>query len=121
MQKTPSPLTLAAAAVLALAGSSTSFGAFAQGTSSVTLYGIVDVGVEHLNNVAAGGGLSRMPSTTSLVPSRWACAAARTWAAASRPSTRWSRALRPTRAPSTRAGAALGAKAGWDWAATGAA
>ncbi|KAF1030453.1 MAG: Outer membrane porin protein 32 [Delftia tsuruhatensis] len=71
MKSTPSPRTLAATAVLALAGSGASFGAFAQGTSSVTLYGIVDVGVEHLNNVAAGGGLSRMPSTTSMVPSRW--------------------------------------------------
>jgi len=39
--------------------------------SSVTLYGIVDVGVEYLSKVGPGGSLSRMPSTTSLVPSRW--------------------------------------------------
>jgi predicted porin len=71
MKNTPSSLTLAATAVLALAGSGAGFSASAQGTSSITLYGIVDAGVEHLNNVAAGGSLSRMPSTTSLVPSRW--------------------------------------------------
>ncbi|WP_280187747.1 porin [Delftia sp. PS-11] len=67
MKTTRSPIAMAAAALVAFAGASAS----AQGVSSVTLYGIVDVGVEHLTNVAAGGGLSRMPSTTSMVPSRW--------------------------------------------------
>lgn len=58
--------TALAAAALACAGA-----ASAQAPSSVTLYGIVDVGIEHLSKVGAGGGLSRVPSTTSLVPSRW--------------------------------------------------
>lgn len=37
----------------------------------VTIYGIVDTGVEHLTNVnAQGGSLTRMPNLTGLVPSR---------------------------------------------------
>ncbi len=51
--------------VLAAAAS----GASAQ--STVTLYGIVDTGVEHLTNVGAGGdALTRMPNLTGSVPSR---------------------------------------------------
>lgn len=39
---------------------------------SVTLYGMVDVGVESVSNVApAGGRLMRMPSNTGLFPSRF--------------------------------------------------
>jgi predicted porin len=71
MKTTASLSTLAATAALALAAAGMATGVRAQGTSSVTLYGIVDVGVEHLDHVGTGGGLSRMPSTTSLVPSRW--------------------------------------------------
>jgi predicted porin len=43
-----------------------------QAQSSVTLYGMVDAGVETLTNVAAGGGgrLTRMPSNTGMLPSR---------------------------------------------------
>lgn len=37
----------------------------------VTIYGIVDTGVEHLTNVnAQGGSLTRMPNLTGMVPSR---------------------------------------------------
>jgi predicted porin len=51
--------------VLALAASA------ASAQSSVTIYGIVDAGVEHLTNVGAGGnGLTRMPNLTGSVPSR---------------------------------------------------
>jgi len=49
--------------------------AFAQAApapaSSVSIYGIVDVGVEYLTNVGpAKGGLVRMPNNTSSIPSR---------------------------------------------------
>jgi len=38
---------------------------------SVTIYGMVDAGVESVSNVAtAGGRLNRMPSTTGILPSR---------------------------------------------------
>ncbi|KWR90671.1 porin [Cupriavidus sp. IDO] len=39
---------------------------------AVTLYGVVDTGVEYVSNVgAAGHGLVRMPNLTATVPSRW--------------------------------------------------
>ncbi|QRQ85838.1 porin [Cupriavidus oxalaticus] len=39
---------------------------------SVTLYGVVDTGVEYVSNVGANGqGLVRMPNQTATVPSRW--------------------------------------------------
>lgn len=39
--------------------------------SSVTIYGLIDTGVEYLTNVnAAGGSLTRVPSLTGLLPSR---------------------------------------------------
>jgi len=41
-------------------------------SSSVTLYGVVDSGVEYVDNVgAAGHGLTRVPTLTGTVPSRW--------------------------------------------------
>lgn len=44
----------------------------AQTPGGVTLYGLIDTGVEHVTNVAAtGGGLTRMPSLTGSLPSRW--------------------------------------------------
>ncbi|WP_342051058.1 MULTISPECIES: porin [unclassified Cupriavidus] len=44
-------------------------GAYAQ---SVTLYGVVDTGVEFVNHVGTNGnGLVRMPNLTGTVPSRW--------------------------------------------------
>lgn len=55
--------TLVSAAALACA----CFGAQAQ--SSVTIYGIADLAVEHLTN-APGGSLTRMPGLTGSVPSR---------------------------------------------------
>lgn len=40
--------------------------------SGVTLYGTIDTSVEHLTNVGAvKGGLTRMPSLTGSIPSRW--------------------------------------------------
>ncbi|MGI4861384.1 MAG: porin [Janthinobacterium lividum] len=48
----------------------TSTGAFAQ--SSVTLYGIIDTGVEYVSHAnAAGDHLFRMPGVTGELPSRW--------------------------------------------------
>jgi predicted porin len=39
---------------------------------SVTLYGVVDTGVEFVNHVgAAGDHLARMPANSGLIPSRW--------------------------------------------------
>lgn len=44
----------------------------AHAQSSVTLYGIVDTGVEYVNHAnAANDGVVRMPSITGSVPSRW--------------------------------------------------
>ena len=34
------------------------------------IYGIMDAAVEHINNTAVGGGLTRMPGLTGSVPSR---------------------------------------------------
>ncbi|PFW66730.1 porin, partial [Bacillus sp. AFS075960] len=42
----------------------------AYGQSSVTLYGIVDVGIEHINNTSAGGAQTREASG-NLSGSRW--------------------------------------------------
>ncbi|SDI56615.1 Outer membrane protein (porin) [Paraburkholderia steynii] len=44
---------------------------FAQAESSVTLYGIVDTGIEYYNNAAGGGSFVGMPTLTGEVPSRW--------------------------------------------------
>jgi predicted porin len=38
--------------------------------SGVTIYGVLDVGLEHITNVSNGGGLTREPSNTGTVPSR---------------------------------------------------
>lgn len=43
----------------------------AQTAQNVTLYGLLDTGVEHVTNVANGGGLTRMPSLTGTLPSRF--------------------------------------------------
>ena len=70
---------LAAGACCALAAP----GAHAQ--SSVTLYGIIDTGVEYVSHAnAAGDHLVRMPGVTGELPSRWGCAAPRISAAATR-------------------------------------
>ena len=37
---------------------------------NVTIYGTLDVGVEHVTNVGTGGALTRMPSNTGTVPSK---------------------------------------------------
>ncbi len=55
----------------------------ASAQSSVTLYGVVDTGVEFVNNVgAAGNSVARMNTLTGTVPSAGACAAPRISAAA---------------------------------------
>ncbi len=72
-------MKLFAAAVAALAAG----GAYAQ--SSVTLYGVADVGVEWANKVpgADGQGHSRVAMQSgNLSGSRWACVALKTWAVA---------------------------------------
>jgi predicted porin len=44
----------------------------AAGAQQVTLYGLVDAAVENISNVgAAGGSVTRMPTTTASLPSRW--------------------------------------------------
>ncbi|MGF6571971.1 putative porin [Paraburkholderia sp. GAS333] len=44
---------------------------YAHAQSSVTLYGIVDTGVQYYNNAAGGGSLVGMPTLTGEVPSRF--------------------------------------------------
>lgn len=62
-----------AAAALATAGT-------AAAQSNVTLYGIMDAGIEYVNHAGAnGGGAARLVSGGKNT-SRWACAAAKTWA-----------------------------------------
>lgn len=46
-------------------------GTAASAQSSLTLYGVVDVAVEHLTNTAAGGSVTGMPGLTGSVPSRF--------------------------------------------------
>ena len=56
--------------VLALAAIFATTAAQAQGT--VTLYGLVDTGVEYVTNVGpAGDSLTRVPTLTATLPSRW--------------------------------------------------
>jgi predicted porin len=43
----------------------------AQAQSNVTLYGLIDAGVEQLNNVSTGGSVTRMPSLGGSFASRW--------------------------------------------------
>ncbi|MGB6098228.1 MAG: porin [Comamonas thiooxydans] len=60
-----SPVLLASLSLAA------AMGAQAQTGSSVTLYGHLDTGIEHLSNVQGGGSLTRMPGLTGTAPSRW--------------------------------------------------
>lgn len=56
-----------ASALCAAAGT-----ALAQAPANVTLYGLIDSGVERINNIGpTGASMSRMPSLTGSVPSRW--------------------------------------------------
>jgi predicted porin len=59
-------LALSALAVLGVQAQTT------QAPTSVTLYGLIDTGVERITNVgAAGGSLTRMPNISGTLPSRW--------------------------------------------------
>jgi predicted porin len=58
---------------------------FAYAQSSVTLYGIVDTGIQYYNNAAAGGSVVGMPSLTGEVPSRFGIRGVEDLGAASRP------------------------------------
>ena len=63
MQRT----TLSLASALALC---CTLSAPAHAQSNVTLYGLIDAGVERLNNTSAGGGITRMPSIAGSAASR---------------------------------------------------
>src|SRR5450830_18743 len=55
--------------LIALSAVAAASASYAQSTT--TIYGMIDVGVESISNVAAAGGtLNRMPSTTGILPSR---------------------------------------------------
>ena len=96
---------LAAGACCALAAP----GAHAQ--SSVTLYGIIDTGVEYVSHAnAAGDHLVRMPGVTGELPSRWGCAAPRISAAATRRCSRSKAASTCAAAISARAVGCSGAR-----------
>ena len=56
--------------LLATTLSALAVSAGAQAQSSVTLYGIVDAGVESVNHVQSTGRLTRVPSNTGFIPSR---------------------------------------------------
>lgn len=58
-------LTTLTAALAILSASST---AQAQ---NVTLYGVIDTGIETVSNTAAGGTITRLPSNTGIFASRW--------------------------------------------------
>ena len=56
----------------AIAASAAALPMLASAQSSVTLYGVIDTGVEYVNNVGANkDGLFRVPNLTATVPSRW--------------------------------------------------
>jgi predicted porin len=58
------PLTVMAGAIACASA------AQAQQTSSVQLYGVMDAGVEYVNNVGSGSSLTRVPTNTNTTPSR---------------------------------------------------
>ena len=84
--------------------------------SSVTLYGIVDAGIEYINSVPNSGGggssLVRM-STGNLSTSRWGLRGVEDWAAASRASSYWRTASTSTPAAPTRVAACSAAGPSW--------
>ena len=45
-------------------------GAVQAQTQSATIYGMIDTGVEAVSNVSGVGTITRMPSTTGILPSR---------------------------------------------------
>lgn len=71
MKYTPTTMQ-ALTACAGLLGSLVASGAHAQAAppSSVTLYGLIDAGVEYVNKVDGKGSLQRMPSNTGSLPSR---------------------------------------------------
>ena len=70
MKYTPTTMQ-ALTACAGLLGSLVASGAHAQAAppSSVTLYGLIDAGVEYVNKVDGKGSLQRMPSNTGSLPS----------------------------------------------------
>ncbi|AJK49677.1 porin [Burkholderia plantarii] len=61
-----------ASANLVLCGALCAISGAAAAQSSVTLYGIIDTGIEYVSHAnAAGKGLLRMPGVTGELPSRW--------------------------------------------------
>ncbi|QYY30863.1 porin [Cupriavidus pinatubonensis] len=63
---------VAPGALLAVTVLSATAPSAASAQSSVTMYGVIDTGVEYVNNVGtAGNALVRMPNITGTVPSRW--------------------------------------------------
>ncbi len=66
-KKSPTPMGLSALMV-----ASAALATNAASAQQITLYGIVDAAVEHISNVgAAGGSITRMPTTSAGLPSRW--------------------------------------------------
>ncbi|BDT66509.1 outer membrane porin protein 32 [Comamonadaceae bacterium OS-1] len=66
MTKTTHRFTLTAMAAL-----STLAAAGAVQAQNVTLYGVIDTGIETVSNTAAGGTITRLPSNTGIFASRW--------------------------------------------------
>ncbi|MFM2058576.1 MAG: hypothetical protein RLY71_2961 [Pseudomonadota bacterium] len=55
---------------LGVVGFIASFSASFAQAQSVTIYGVLDQAVEHVSNVAGGGGINRIPTLTGSAPSR---------------------------------------------------
>ncbi|WP_343620353.1 porin [Ralstonia sp.] len=57
---------------LALAAATSAIASGAANAQSVTLYGLIDTGIEYVSHAnAKGNGLTRIPSVTGTLPSRW--------------------------------------------------
>ena len=57
---------------LALAAATSALASGAANAQSVTLYGLIDTGIEYVSHANANGnGLTRIPSVTGTLPSRW--------------------------------------------------
>ena len=81
---------------------------------SVTLFGLIDVAVEHVTKVGASGrGLYRMPSLTGRLPSRWGVRGSEGLGGGLRAVFTLEHCFTPDMARSARAGVPSAAGPGW--------
>lgn len=82
----------------------------AQAQTNVTIYGVLDAGVEHLSNVGGNGSLTRMPGLGVSVPSRLGFRGTEDLGGGLKAILRWNLASARTVALSIKEVASLGAK-----------